>query len=228
MDHHSSRNFRYGAILLGMGLLAATFAHAAPPEAIKPAPPADLKQELTRRYDEDQRARLAMLEWLKRNGVDFAAKPEQLSPELKAELETLSAATIKADRENTQWLREIVERHGWPTRTQVGARAASAAWLLVQHADAEPKFQRQCLDLMAALPAGEVEPKNVAYLTDRVLLAEGKPQRYGTQFDFVAGKLQPKPIEDEDHVDQRRAEVGLQPLAEYAKSMAATYDTKAQ
>ena len=92
-----------------------------------------------------------------------------------------------------------------------------AARLLVQHADMDRKFQHRCLDLMAALPKDEVSQSNIAYLTDRVLLAEGKNQMYGTQLKDVDGKLKPFPIEDEANVDRRRCEVGLPPLAKYLK-----------
>ena len=80
---------------------------------------------------------------------------------------------------------------------------------------------------MQSLPAGEVSTKDIAYLTDRVLLAEGKPQRYGTQFlKDSAGKWVPKTLEDPDHVEERRRAVGLQSLADYARAMSETYDKK--
>jgi hypothetical protein len=63
----------------------------------------------------------------------------------------------------------------------------------------------------------EVSQSNIAYLTDRVLLAEGKNQMYGTQLKDVDGKPKPLPIEDEANVDQRHSEVGLPPLAEILK-----------
>ena len=64
----------------------------------------------------------------------------------------------------------------------VGA-AADAAWLMAQHAIHDPEFQRECLGLLeAAVWQGEASPRNLAYLTDRVLVHEGRPQRYGTQF----------------------------------------------
>jgi hypothetical protein len=122
-----------------------------------------------------------------------------------------------------QWLKQTVEKLGWPTNSLVGSEGADAAWLLVQHADADVKFQRKCLDLMAALPKNEVSQTHFAYLTDRVLLAEGKKQIYGTQFDWVDGKLQPQSLEDEANVDKRRAEVGMPPLAQYAKEMEELY-----
>ena len=59
----------------------------------------------------------------------------------------------------------------------------------------------------------------LAYLIDRLLVAEGKPQRYGTQFHVVDGKLVPHPIEDEASVDLLRAFAGLPSLAEYKKAM---------
>jgi hypothetical protein len=73
---------------------------------------------------------------------------------------------------------------------------------------------KRCLDLMKAAPKGEVEPKHVAQLTDRILVKEKKKQIYGTELN---GKFVPEPIEDEANVDKRRAEVGLMPLAEYLK-----------
>ncbi len=77
---------------------------------------------------------------------------------------------------------------------------------------------------MAALPKNEISQNHFAYLTDRVLLAEGKKQLYGTQFDWVDGKLLPQPLEDEANVDKRRAEAGMSPLAQYAKEMEELYE----
>jgi uncharacterized iron-regulated protein len=127
----------------------------------------------------------------------------------------------KVDQENTAWIKQVIERHGWPGRSLVGDNGAFAAWLLVQHADADPAFQAQCLELMKeAYEKGEVHGRELAYLTDRVLVNQGKEQRYGTQFWTPPfGRLQPRPIEDETRVDDRRAEMGLEPLAEYRKTM---------
>ncbi|MGH9216841.1 MAG: DUF6624 domain-containing protein [Acidimicrobiales bacterium] len=124
---------------------------------------------------------------------------------------------VRLDQANTQWLKHVVDRHGWPGHSLVGRNGAAAAWLLAQHADRDPSFQRRCLDLMTVMPTGEVEPQHIAYLTDRVLLAEGAPQIYGTQLQQVDGVYQPCNQADPESVDQRRASVGLQPLAEYLR-----------
>ena len=54
-----------------------------------------------------------------------------------------------------------------------------------------------------------------ALLTDRVLLRQGKSQRYGSQFQMGKNGLEPSPIEDETNVDARRAQMGMMPLADY-------------
>jgi hypothetical protein len=73
---------------------------------------------------------------------------------------------------------------------------------------------------------GEVRAADAAMLEDRILMLEGKKQIYGSAVQSgpeAGGKLQLHPIEDEDHVDERRAAVGLMPLAEYLKQFGLEY-----
>ena len=119
------------------------------------------------------------------------------------------------DQKNTARIKAIIGEIGWPTIAKVGAEASQSAWLLVQHATAEPEFMKRCLTLMQDAEVGDVAPAHMAYLEDRVLTMAGKPQMYGTQFRLIAGVIEPLPIEDPDHVDERRARVGLETLAEY-------------
>jgi hypothetical protein len=203
-----------------LGIVLLTLAGSASAgEAPKRAPvrEPELRAELLRRAKADQDVRGAVAKWMMRFGNTEFADEAALSAAQKAELRKFDEAMRRVDTENTERLRQIVRRHGWPTYTLVGKDGAMAAWILVQHADLSPKFQRKCLDLMARVPRDEVSQKDVAYLTDRVLLAEGKKQRYGTQFTLVNGKCRPRPLEDEANVDKRRAAVGLPPLAEYLK-----------
>jgi hypothetical protein len=119
-------------------------------------------------------------------------------------------------------LRAIVTARGWPGRSLVGGDGATAAWLLAQHADADRPLQRLCLAaLERAVHTGEADPEDLAFLTDRVAVAEGRPQRYGTQFN---DRREPEPIEDPETVDDRRRAIGLSPLAEYTRHMRALYD----
>lgn len=108
-------------------------------------------------------------------------------------------------RRNAARLREIIAEIGWPTISRVGAEASEAAWLIVQHSIGEPEFVRECYGLMEDA-AGEINPQNVAYLYDRICYFEGRPQRYGTQFDDVL-----YPIEDLNRVNELRNSVGMKP-----------------
>jgi hypothetical protein len=56
-----------------------------------------------------------------------------------------------------------------------------------------------------------------------VLVRSGQAQRYGSSFSVVDGRLVADPIQDEETVDSRRAEVGLPPMAEYARDLADVY-----
>jgi hypothetical protein len=125
------------------------------------------------------------------------------------------------DRENTAWMKTVIATHGWPGESMVGERGAHAAWLLVQHADLDRAFQKQCLALLErAVAEGEATPIDYAYLYDRVAVGEQRPQRWGTQF---GGDGLPEPIEDGEHVDDRRKAIGLGTMADYAEQMRRMY-----
>jgi hypothetical protein len=125
------------------------------------------------------------------------------------------AAICRVDAENLPWLRQVIAAGGWPGRSAAGDDGARAAWLLAQHADCDPAFQRECLELLtAAAGRGEATVAQVAFLTDRVLLAEGQPQEYGTQATGRDGQWVPSPLRDPGHVDERRAAMTLGSLAE--------------
>ena len=74
--------------------------------------------------------------------------------------------------------------------------------------------------------ASEAVQGFLAYLTDRILIDEGKPQRYGTQGRALEnGEIVPYPIEDEGHVNDRRTALGLNSIEEYFNEMNESYKT---
>jgi hypothetical protein len=165
-----------------------------------------LRLELLRRVELDQQAR---------NALDplFGGSDRVDSNDPTARLVIDHMGTV--DHDNTAWLRGIVEIRGWPTVTMVGPDGEGAAWLLVQHADHDSAFQQRCLELMTAAPVGDVDVRHVAYLTDRVRLANGEPQIYGTQVHRANGQWQARNLDDPEHVDARRYTMGLETLVEY-------------
>jgi len=98
---------------------------------------------------------------------------------------------------------------------------------LIQHSP-DLEFQKRCLALMEVLVRqDQFAAVHFAYLTDRVLMMEGKPQIYGTQGRFQEnGVIVPHPVEDEEHVNERRKALGLESIEEYFKVMNEMYKTK--
>jgi hypothetical protein len=120
------------------------------------------------------------------------------------------------DEARTERLAEIIDEHGWPTRTLVGDDGATAAWLIAQHSDLYVDFQDRALELMrAAVADGEADATELAYLEDRVTLNSGRPQIYGTQISCVDGHAEPSELADPNGVEELREQVGLQPFDDY-------------
>jgi hypothetical protein len=120
------------------------------------------------------------------------------------------------DRANTARLKVLVDRCGFPDRDRHGEQAQGDAWLLVQHADHDVAFQKHFLSLLEKMAAQRGEPvrPSFAYLSDRVAVAERRPQLYGTQ--LTAPSEQPcnfdfNTMDDREKVEARRAALGLPP-----------------
>ncbi|GAA2452404.1 hypothetical protein GCM10010433_63320 [Streptomyces pulveraceus] len=119
-------------------------------------------------------------------------------------------------------LAAIMDEYGWPTAEAVGEEAARAAWLVAQHADRQLDVQRRALELMGqAVSAGLARPREFAFLRDRTLVNEGREQIYGTQIAGVKdGSPVPWPCEKPEQLDERRADVGIEPFDEYVAKFA--------
>ena len=116
---------------------------------------------------------------------------------------------------------------GWPDQRVWGEEVAKAAWMLAQHADDDVAFQDTALRaLRRAVDQGAAPRRQVAYLTDRILLNRQRPQRFGTQLQAVDRRMTPLPIEDPANVDERRAAHELQPLAEYLAEAQRRFDAR--
>lgn len=141
-----------------------------------------------------------------------------------AERQKLLVAMREIDKENIVKIKKIFDEVGFPDVQMVGRDGVSTAFLLVQHATDDPVFQRRALELAKPLvESRQMSKQQYAALTDRVLLAEGKQQYYGTQVEIVAGKAVAKSLSDPDEVDSRRASMAMGPLADYLKLLQERY-----
>lgn len=118
---------------------------------------------------------------------------------------------------NTAVLKQIFNKYGFPNYDKVGKEASKNFWLCVQHSDHDLKFQQQVLKKMKVeVKRGKADPSNYAWLTDRVNINSGKPQIYGTQLAYKAdGTPMPRNLKDPKTVNDRRKEIGLEPIEDY-------------
>jgi hypothetical protein len=123
---------------------------------------------------------------------------------------------------NAKELNQIMEKIGFPTSDKVGEEASRAAWLIIQHSIGQPDFMKKSAELLKkAIEENKADPLSLAYLTDRIAVFEGKPQPFGTQFDWDEnGEMNPNQIDDMAKVNQRRKALGLNTLEEQIKIMA--------
>jgi hypothetical protein len=137
---------------------------------------------------------------------------------VRKEVPILQSRMKQVDDGNYPELLNIYEKYKWPLISVVGRTAAHNYWLLVQHQ--EPEFQRRVLpDMQRAFDAGEASAVDYAYLYDRVMFLQGKPQHWGTQGDCKNGKAVLAPVDDPAGLEQRRKDLHLMPVSidEYLK-----------
>lgn len=126
----------------------------------------------------------------------------------------MTAAQIEIERqgiENQTQLKSMLPKRGWFLRSEIGAEANSAAWLIVHHAmNTDMELVRKVLGSMhALLPTGEIEKPDYAMLADRAAVVDGVRQSYGTQMICNQFKWVLYPVADEANVEARRKDMGI-------------------
>ncbi len=125
----------------------------------------------------------------------------------------------KISEDNLKRLELLVKKSGWPKSSTVGVDGVKSAFLVIQHADIKtqlkylPIIRNNCLK-------NEEQWEDYALLFDRTEVAQGKPQKYGTQVKLnnETGKYELYPLLDSKQVDAWRKEFDLLPLALYLKT----------
>ena len=164
--------------------------------------------------------------------VTDQAVQQELSERIQAQ-QPVDAPVARRDsvfHANLEWMRVVLAQHGWPGRRLVGDEGSHGAWLLLQHADQDTALQHTALRLLeGAVRSGDASARDLAYLTDRVRVAEGRPQVYGTQLEYDSrGCASPRPSVEPAQLDARRASVGLEPVAQYVQQTMAALGRAAQ
>ena len=121
----------------------------------------------------------------------------------------------------------ILDKFGWPGPDVLGEEGNGTLFFVLQHS--ELPMQVKYLPMFrTAAKNGKAKARHLALLEDRVALRQGKKQIYGSQvgWDMRTNWHYVLPLEDPDHVDQRRAAVGLSPLSEYLQNWQMKWDVQ--
>ena len=168
-----------------------------------------LRAHLREMGEEDQAARGIV------NGKQTSAMTKEMMQKLS-----------QTDTRLTLELKQIVEEKGWPTIALAGIDASNAAMLILTHTP-DHAWQRQILPQLQALAdIGKIDPSPLAMVVDKELVAEGKLQRYGSQFKYTNGEIAMYAVEDPGNLDQRRAKALLPPMDVYKETMFNIYHLK--
>lgn len=118
----------------------------------------------------------------------------------------------------------MFKKFGFPGFDRVGNEGSSHFWLVVQHCDKFPDFQKIVLKSMRkAVKRKNANPNDYAYLYDRVKVNANEKQLFGTQVTYeiqTTGRAIPKiGLVDSANVDKLRSQYKLEPLKDYLDKM---------
>lgn len=121
----------------------------------------------------------------------------------------------RLNSEHTDIIKEIIAEFGVIDSERFGEETARNASLIIQHSTHE--LRKKYISMQEKLPLQKIYKRGFAYMKDRVLVEENKPQLYGTQMKVLnkEGDLAFNPINDFSNIDNRRKEIGLEPFQEY-------------
>ena len=120
---------------------------------------------------------------------------------------------------NIKKIKKILNKYDWPELTQIGEEGNRTICNVLQHADQEtrehyiPVMKQSVLDK-------KLEPRFLVRAEDRIATDKGELQIYGGQMKYYpeTKSFNIWPVFDPVNIDKRRAEIGLEPIAEFLKN----------
>lgn len=107
-------------------------------------------------------------------------------------------------RNNLEWLKKSIPNLKSHYENKISREEELYIWTIIQHSKDIP-YQKEYLKMLEGLPKMNERNKDIAYLTDKILVNEGKSQIYGTQFSN--GKI--CLTVDLENLETRRKNMGL-------------------
>jgi hypothetical protein len=120
---------------------------------------------------------------------------------------------------NIQKIKKILDKYDWPELTQIGEQGNRTICNVLQHADQETREHYIPLLKQAVLDK-KLEPRFLVRAEDRIATDKGELQIYGGQMKYYpeTKSFNVWPVFDPVNIDERRAEIGLEPIAGFLKN----------
>jgi len=120
---------------------------------------------------------------------------------------------------NIKKIKKILDKYDWPELTQIGEQGNRTICNVLQHADQETREHYIPLMKQAVLDK-KLEPRFLVRAEDRIATDKGELQIYGGQMKYYpeTKSFNVWPVYDPLNIDKRRAEIGLEPIAEFLKN----------
>jgi hypothetical protein len=134
------------------------------------------------------------------------------------EVQNLIGVKDQQDAIHLKKVTDIIDKHGWPGPAQIGAMNSYTLFTTIQNADLT--VQEKYIPVMRkAVASGTLSAENFANLVDRKALVQHQKQIYGTVLteDREQHMYSFAPIAEEETINERRKELGLCTIEEYAK-----------
>ena len=124
----------------------------------------------------------------------------------------------EVDSVNLIALEQLIAERGFPTLSRSGYKCCDYAALIAQHSP--PEYLHWFLEqAQVAADSGDFIRSWIAYMTDRDLDHQNKPQLYGTQGLTRDGLTGMYLIKDIEHLNERRRNMDLETIEDYLPHM---------
>ena len=120
---------------------------------------------------------------------------------------------------NERKVKNILDKYGWQTKEMIGEQGNWTICNVIQHSDNEIRIKYLPM-MRKAVKDKKLEPRFLVRAEDRIATEKGELQIYGGQMKYYpeTKSFNVWPVYDPVNIDKRRAEIGLEPIAEFLKN----------
>jgi hypothetical protein len=120
---------------------------------------------------------------------------------------------------NEEKITNLLDTYGWPKKEVIGEQGNWTICNVIQHAENDVRIKYLPMMKEAVLEK-QLQPRFLVRAQDRIATEQGQLQIYGGQMKYYpeTKSFNVWPVFEPENIDKRRAEIGLEPIAEFLKS----------